>query len=100
VKIGRKRMATSVTIRLMKIEDYENALGFWKAIPGVGLRPLEDSSEGINRFLKRNPNTCFVSVYDGEIVGTILVGNDGRCGYLYHVAVKPSIRGKGSVQEW
>lgn len=39
-------MDTSVTIRLMKKKDYENALVFWKAIPGVGLRSLEDSSEG------------------------------------------------------
>lgn len=49
----------------------------------------------MDRFLKRNPNTCFVFIYDGEIVGTILAGNDGRLGYLYYVAVKPSLRGKG-----
>ena len=33
---------------------------------------MDDSREGIERYLKRNPNTCFAAVADGKIIGVIL----------------------------
>lgn len=44
---------------------------------GMGLNNLDDSKEGIEKFLKRNPKTCFVAE-NREIIGVILAGNDGR----------------------
>ncbi len=59
-----------------------------------GLNHLDDSREGIERFLMRNPETCFVAEDDG-IVGVIIAGNDGRRGYIYHTAVREGKRGQG-----
>lgn len=61
-------------IRLMKTEDYDGVLALWHACTGMGLNNLDDSREGIERFLKRNPGTCFVSENDGRINGVILAG--------------------------
>ncbi|WP_326974948.1 GNAT family N-acetyltransferase [Caproicibacter sp. BJN0012] len=82
-------------IRQMRIQDYEEVRRLWAGTPGIGLRGLDDSKDGISGFLARNPKTCFVALNRGEVIGVILCGNDGRRGYIYHLAVCPSCRGKG-----
>lgn len=80
---------------MMKIEDYEEVYALWLSCKGMGLNNLDDSKEGMERFLKRNPETCFVAEKENEIVGVIIVGNDGRRGYIYHTAVHPDYRHNG-----
>ena len=70
-------------IRTMTIEDYDEVYALWTKIRGFGLRSVDDSREGIARFLKRNPTTSVVAVEDGKVVGSILCGHDGRRGCLY-----------------
>ena len=82
-------------IRIMTIEDYERVYTLWSGTKGMGLRSIDDSKEGIERFLRRNPTTCFLAEADGEVVGAIICGHDGRRGYIYHTAVKESLRGQG-----
>ena len=81
--------------RKMLISDYEQVYALWLSCPGMGLNNLDDSRDGIERFLKRNPDTCFVAEAEGRIVGAILAGNDGRRGYIYHTAVSPAHRHEG-----
>lgn len=82
-------------IRKMTINDYENVYALWLASAGMGLNNLDDSKKGMEAFLKRNPETCFVAMEHSELVGVILVGSDGRRGYIYHTAVHPNHRRKG-----
>ncbi|MBQ8727290.1 MAG: GNAT family N-acetyltransferase [Oscillospiraceae bacterium] len=82
-------------IRKMEISDYKSVYNLWLSCKGMGLNDVDDSEKGISRFLERNPETCFVAVDNDEIIGVILCGNDGRRGYIYHTAVKPSERNKG-----
>lgn len=82
-------------IRKMKIEDYEAVYGLWLSCKGMGLNTVDDSREGIEKFLRRNPDTCFVAETDGVIVGAIIAGSDGRRGYIYHTAVSPDQRRQG-----
>ncbi len=82
-------------MRLLKISDYQSVYNLWKNTSGMGLRSLDDSEEGIKRFLLRNPNTNFVAVVDEKIVGVIMAGNDGRRGYIYHLTVQNEYRLKG-----
>ena len=82
-------------IRAMTITDYDKVYNLWRLCPGMGLNNIDDSKEGIEKFLDRNPNTCFVAEEEKQIIGVILVGNDGRRGYIYHTAVKPSYQRKG-----
>lgn len=82
-------------LRVMKIEDYDEVYALWKKIHGFGIRSVDDSRDGIDRFLKRNPTTSVVAVEDGKIVGAILCGHDGRRGCLYHVCVDEKYRMRG-----
>lgn len=82
-------------IRTMKIEDYEGVHELWGKIKGFAIRSIDDSYEGIARFLRRNPTTSIVAEEDGQIIGSILCGHDGRRGYFYHVCVLESYRKKG-----
>ena len=82
-------------IRVMTIEDYEGVRALWMKIKGFGIRSIDDSKEGVERFLKRNPDTSVVAIEDGKIVGSILCGHDGRRGCLYHVCVDEDYRMKG-----
>ena len=82
-------------IREMKIEDYDKVYALWKTIKGFGIRSVDDSREGIERFLKWNPGLSVVAEEQGEIVGAILCGSDGRRGCLYHVCVHKDLRRRG-----
>ena len=82
-------------IREMKIEDYDQVYALWKTIKGFGIRSVDDSKEGIERFLKWNPGLSVVAEENGEIVGAILCGSDGRRGCLYHVCVHKEYRRQG-----
>ena len=82
-------------IKVMTIEDYEVVYKLWSNTNGIGMRSLDDSREGISKFLHRNPTSNFVAVIDNEIVGVVLSGHDGRRGYIYHAVVKVECRGQG-----
>lgn len=82
-------------IRNMTIDDYDSVNSLWHRIKGFVIRSIDDSREGVERFIKRNPNTCVVAEEDGRIVGSILCGHDGRKGCMYHVCVDPDYRLKG-----
>lgn len=84
-----------MNIRLMSVDDYNAVYNLWLSCSGIGLNDLDDSEEGIRKFLERNPETCFVAENDGMVIGVIIAGNDGRRGYIYHTAVNPLFRGRG-----
>ena len=84
-----------IIIRTMTIDDYDRVAALWAGIKGFGIRSIDDSREGIERFLRRNPNTSVVAEMDGKLVGSILCGHDGRQGCLYHVCVDASYRQHG-----
>mgnify|MGYP003296648683 CR=1 FL=1 len=80
--------------RLMTIDDYEEAYDLWIKC-GNGLNDKDDSKEGIEKYLKRNPTTSFVAVEDEKVVGVILCGHDGRRGIIQHACVSPDFRRLG-----
>lgn len=84
-------------IRLVTIEDYDALLELWNSTEQSrrALNPVDDSREGIDRYIKRNPNTCFAAVKDGRIIGVILTGHDGRRAIIHHMCVHPDYRRMG-----
>lgn len=86
---------TEFIVRPMTIEDYDDVYALWKTINGFAIRSIDDSREGVDIFIKRNPTTSVVAVCDGKVVGAILCGHDGRRGCLYHVCVKKEYRRHG-----
>lgn len=86
-------------IRAMQESDYEKVYALWCEIKGFGLRSIDDSFENISAFLGRNPGLSAVAELDGEIIGSILCGHDGRTGGFYHVCVHKNHRKKGIAHE-
>ena len=85
------------TTKLVTIDDYDELFKLWNSTEQSrrALNPVDDSREGIERYLKRNPNTCFAAVQDGRIIGVILTGHDGRRGMIHHMCVHPEFRRMG-----
>ena len=86
-------------VRTMTIEDYDEVRALWMSIKGFGIRSVDDSREGVEAFLRRNPLTSVVDIEDGKVVGSILCGHDGRRGCLYHVCVAEDYRMRGIGKE-
>ena len=84
-----------VTVRSMQIEDYDQVYALWMTIHGFSIRTIDDSREGVERFLKRNPGISVVAEMDGRVVGAILCGHEGRRGCVYHVCVHEAYRMHG-----
>ena len=82
-------------IRLMTLDDYEGVYNLWLNTQGMGLNTTDDAKAGIEKYLCRNPNTCFVAEENNGIIGVILSGHDGRRGFIHHTAVKASERKRG-----
>lgn len=78
----------------MRASDIDAAILLWERSPGVGLSDA-DRPEALARFLRQNGDHCFVAVAGEELVATALCGNDGRRGYIYHLAVEETFRGSG-----
>ena len=85
------------TVKLVTIDDYDAIYELWNSTEQSrrALNPVDDSREGIERYLKRNPNTCFAAVRDGQIIGVILTGHDGRRAIIHHMCVHPDCRRMG-----
>ena len=88
---------TEYTTRLVTAADYDAVFALWNSAEQTrrAMNPIDDSREGIERYLKRNPGTCFAAVAEGQIVGVILSGHDGRRGLIHHLCVRPDCRRMG-----
>ena len=82
-------------LSVMTVEDYPEVKKLWMSIRGFAIRSMDDSREGVERFLRRNPSTSVVARVGGELVGAVLCPHDGRRGCLYHVCVREDFRRKG-----
>lgn len=93
----------NITTRLVTIEDYDAIYELWCSTEQSkrALNPVDDSRDGIAKYLNRNPTTCFLAeVKDGtgngpELAGVILTGHDGRRALIHHMCVHPSYRREG-----
>ena len=85
------------TVRLVIPEDYDAIYELWNSTEQSrrALNPVDDSREGIARYLARNPNTCFAAGREGKIIGVILTGHDGRRAIIHHLCVHPDCRRMG-----
>lgn len=85
-----------VTIRSFNFpEDYQEVIDLWsRAGSGVHLG-RSDSLEEISKKVRHDPDLFLVAEKDGQVVGAVLGGFDGRRGLAYHLAVSPSLRRSG-----
>lgn len=76
------------------IDYYDDVLSLMQQTPGVSVRSA-DARDATERYLLRNPGLNFLAVDEGKVIGCAMCGHDGRRGYLQHVVVAASYRGKG-----
>lgn len=79
----------------MTFNDYAELFQIWKSSSDLSLRKMDDSENGFRRFLDRNPRSNFAACKDNMIIASIMAGNDGRRGYIYHTFVLPQYRRQG-----
>ena len=89
-----------IEIRNVTIEDYDSIYELWNSTEQSrrALNPVDDSREGIDRYLRRNPTTCFLAFPEKDarhVVGVILTGHDGRRAIIHHMCVDPEYRRHG-----
>ena len=84
-----------MNIRTFNISDYDSVYALWLRTPNMGLNDVDDSREGIAKYLERNPRTCFVAEQSGEVAGVIMCGHDGRRGFIHHTCVAVEHRHQG-----
>ena len=76
-------------------EDFPQVENLWTSMEkGVSLS-RSDTSEEMQKKLAHDPDLFLVAEEDGQIIGTVIGGFDGRRGLLYHLAVSASFRGQG-----
>lgn len=85
-------------LRAMTINDYDDVSALWSSTEGLSISE-DDSRERIELYLARNAELNFIASMNGEIVGSVLCGHDGRRGILRHLAVKDSCRGRGIARD-
>lgn len=87
-----------IVLREMQLEDYEAVIKLWQQTESMSLRDC-DSKESIGYYLERNAGLSFVALDQADmnqtkLIGAVLVGTDGRRGYLQHLAVSQGYRGQ------
>lgn len=89
----------SILIMPVVIEDYDGIYALWDSTEQSrrAMNPVDDTREGIARYLRRNPTTCFLACTEDtrQIVGVILTGHDGRRAIVHHMCVHPDYRRQG-----
>lgn len=76
-------------------DDYEQVYALWAgAGPGIHLRRSDEPGE-IRKKLQRDPDLFLLAELDGQLVGAVLGGFDGRRGFVYHLAVTEEFRKRG-----
>ena len=66
----------------------------WRSVPGLGLSEADEAGP-LAVFFARNPRLSWGAFADDRLIATVLVGHDGRRGFLYHLAVAEEFRGQG-----
>jgi ribosomal protein S18 acetylase RimI-like enzyme len=82
-------------IRDFQTADYDAVIDLWRrAGDGVHLR-RSDTREEIAKKTQRDPDLFIVVEEDGQLVGAVMGGFDGRRGLIYHLATDPRFRRLG-----
>jgi ribosomal protein S18 acetylase RimI-like enzyme len=88
---GSKRM--DFEIARYEVRDQKAVIDLWERC-GL-IVPQNDPVEDIQRKLDFQPELFFVALFDGQLVGSVMVGYEGHRGWLNYLAVLPSFQRRG-----
>ncbi len=90
----------TVTIRPFRYpEDYPAAKRLWESMEKGVRFSRSDVPDEIEKKMQRDPDLFLIAEVDGEVVGTVIGGFDGRRGMVYHLAVDSAQRGRGLAMQ-
>lgn len=75
-------------------KDRDGLLSLWTEIFPAS-SPHNDPETSLDKKLRNDPDLLLVSVMDGKVIGSVMGGFDGHRGWIYSLAVSPSLRRKG-----
>jgi ribosomal protein S18 acetylase RimI-like enzyme len=87
-----------VIIRTFEAGDRDAVIALWRDVfpeYADASRPQRDPALSIANKMKTQPELFFVGLVDGRVIGTVMAGYDGHRGWVYSLAVAPSLRGRG-----
>jgi ribosomal protein S18 acetylase RimI-like enzyme len=82
-----------VQIRQLSVDDRPAAVVLWRTAGLV--RPWNDPEADFDRAVAGVNSAVLGAVDENDLVGTVMVGEDGHRGWVYYVATAPSHRGRG-----
>jgi len=87
---------TQFNIRDAKIpDDFQEISQLWNSAgPGIHISP-SDSLEELKKKQLRDPDLFLIAEDNGDMIGTVLGGFDGRRGIVYHLTVSEPYRKQG-----
>jgi ribosomal protein S18 acetylase RimI-like enzyme len=80
-------------IRLATAADRDAVIALWEA--GGLTRPWNDPVADFDRASAGPASAVLVGEDAGVAIGTAMVGDDGHRGWVYYLAVRPDLRGRG-----
>jgi ribosomal protein S18 acetylase RimI-like enzyme len=83
----------SVEIRPFEPRDQGAVIALWRMCDLV--RPWNDPVKDILRKLRVRPDLFLVSMLEGQVVGTVMVGYEGHRGWINYLAVDPAHQRQG-----
>ncbi len=79
--------------RHLSIADREGAVAFWQATELT--RPWNDPADDFDRAIAGPTSTVLGGFDDERLVATVMAGHDGHRGWVYYLAVDPTVQGRG-----
>jgi len=86
-----------LNIRPFTDSDTESVISLWTDCSLT--RPWNDPSKDIARKVDDSPELFYVGEIGGKLVASCMAGYDGHRGWIYYLAVEPSMRGRGFARE-
>jgi ribosomal protein S18 acetylase RimI-like enzyme len=83
----------SLNIRDYRAEDRDALIALWQACDLT--RPWNDPATDIAFCVSRPESTILVGEQNGKVVASVMTGHDGHRGWLYYLAVEPSLQKSG-----
>lgn len=82
----------SLQIRPLQAAEIDAAVALWET---AGLtRPWNDPHQDCRRAMGGPASEVLTAIVGGQLVGTVMVGHEGHRGWIYYLAVEPSLRGQ------
>lgn len=81
-------------IRPYQDKDQAGLIALWRDVFSADA-PHNDPQTALDKKLRHDRDLLLVSVMDDEIVGSVMGGYDGHRGWIYTLAVTPSLRRRG-----